>query len=95
MLIEKTPQHLLAMASASACTQARAVLSKGDGLHDSATVCRGPTSTLAEEAHSAAPPINIDDVYRIELIVFADAYAATRDSSLAAETQPAEQWQHQ
>ena len=52
------------------------------------------TSTLAEETHSVAPPINIDDVYRIELIVFADAYAAIRNSSLAAESQPAEQWQH-
>ena len=52
------------------------------------------TSTLAEETHSVAPPINIDDVYRIELIVFADAYAATRNSSLAAESQPAEQWQY-
>ena len=52
------------------------------------------TSTLAEETHSVAPPINIDDVYRIELIVFADAYAAIRNSSLAAESHPAEQWQH-
>ena len=42
------------------------------------------TSTLAEETHSVAPPINIDDVYRIELIVFADAYATIGDSSLNA-----------
>ena len=51
-------------------------------------------STLAKEAQSVAPSINIDDVYRIELIVFADAYATIGDSSLKAETQPTEQWQH-
>jgi len=59
-----------------------------------ALLCVVSISTLAEEAQSAAPPINIDDVYRIELIVFADAYATIGDSSLEEETQPIEQWQH-
>ncbi len=59
-----------------------------------ALLCVVSISTLAEGAQSAAPPINIDDVYRIELIVFADAYATIGDSSLEEETQPIEHWQH-